>query len=333
MTSHSLRLPRGDILSGVLLLVVITCASIALYHHWGPFIQWCLASQITLHRYLVLYLLQLNNHQYIGGLWLLTGAFIYGLLHAVGPGHGKFVVTTWLSTTREKPIVARVVPFLGSLMQGVCAIAFVFILAVGFNLASGDLSQSRWYIEKVSALFVGGFGIYVLWHTLRGYLRLRRPVSPVIHAIHPLDTQAPSSGHQHSDHCGCGHQHGVDYDASGGNWKTHLGVILAVGMRPCSGAIMILLFSNALGIISWGIAAVMTMALGTGLAIVGLSLGVDYMRERVSKIWLSPQPETLQRVALILRAAGGIILVIFALVLFLTVIPVSANGDFIAAGC
>lgn len=88
----------------------------------GAFIQWCSATQITLHRYLVMYLLQLNNHQYSGGFWLLTGAFLYGVLHAIGPGHGKFIVTTYLSTNKESLLAARVVPFVGSLMQGVSAI-------------------------------------------------------------------------------------------------------------------------------------------------------------------------------------------------------------------
>jgi ABC-type nickel/cobalt efflux system permease component RcnA len=49
----------------------------------------------------------------------------------------KFIVTTYLTTNKESELAARVVPFLGSLMQGVSAILFVFILAVGFNLASG----------------------------------------------------------------------------------------------------------------------------------------------------------------------------------------------------
>lgn len=126
------RLPTAG-----LMLLAILFAGFTLHAHWNAFIQWCLATQITLHRYLVMYLLQLNNHQYSGGLWLLTGAFLYGVLHAIGPGHGKFIVTTYLTTNKESELAARVVPFLGSLMQGVSAILFVFILAVGFNLASG----------------------------------------------------------------------------------------------------------------------------------------------------------------------------------------------------
>ena len=311
--THDWRIPTAG-----LMLLIVLAAGFTLHSHWNAFIQWCLASQITLHRYLVMYLLQLNNHQYSGGLWLLTGAFFYGVLHAIGPGHGKFIVTTYLSTNKESLLAARVVPFIGSLMQGVSAILFVFILAVGFNLASGDLSASRWYVEKISAVMIGAFGAFVIYQALKSL----RPPKMTVRAIKPL--------HQHDEQCGCGH-HGVGADLAQGDWKTRLGVILAIGARPCSGAIMILMFSNALGIVTWGMAAVMTMALGTALSIMGLSLAVRYARERTvaffgggsSLSWLMP----------LVKIVGGVALILFATVLFLTVIPISASGDYIAAGC
>ncbi len=299
-------------------LAVAVAALFTLHTHWAAFLQWCLATQITLHRYLVMYLLQLNNHQYSGGVWLLVGAFFYGVLHAVGPGHGKFIVTTYLSTNNESQTAARVIPVLGSLMQGVSAILFVFVLAVGFNLASGDLSESRWYVEKVSAVMIGGFGAYVAWNAAKSL----RPRTLKFNAFSPL--------HQHDADCGCGH-HGVGASTQG-DWKTRLGVILAIGARPCSGAIMILLFSNALGIVSWGIAAVMTMAIGTALSILGLSLAVRYARNRTATFF-GDDTNQMRWLVPVLKIAGGVALILFAVVLFLTVIPVSANGDFIAAGC
>ncbi|MBS0853962.1 nickel/cobalt transporter [Enterobacter sp. JGM127] len=307
------RLPTAGLLA-----LIVLFAGFTLHTHWNGFIQWCLATQITLHRYLVMYLLQLNNHQFSGGLWLLTGAFFYGVLHAIGPGHGKFIVTTWLSTNTESQRASRVVPFLGSLMQGVSAILFVFILAVGLNMASGDLSTSRWYVEKISAVMIGSFGAFIIYQALKSLL----PRKMTLFAIKPL--------HEHSDQCGCGH-HGVGAGMTQGDWKTRLGVILAIGARPCSGAIMILLFSNALGIVSWGMAAVMTMSLGTALSIMGLSLAVRYARERT--VALFDSPASLRWLAPAARIAGGVVLILFAVVLFLTVIPISADGDFIAAGC
>ena len=313
MTTQTLirhwRIPGAIALTLFTLLMFI-----ALHTHWSAFIQWCLSMQITLHRYLVMYLLQLNNHQVSGGLWLLTGAFFYGVLHAIGPGHGKFIVATYLGTHNEPQFAARAIPFLGSLMQGVSAILFVFILAVGLNLASGDLSESRWYVEKISAVLIGGFGAYLIWQAA--------------HSLRPRKLRITALRH-HAPDCGCEH-HGVG--ANAGDMKARLGIILAIGVRPCSGAIMILLFSNALGMVSWGMAAVMTMSLGTGLSIMGLSLAVRYARNRTAALF-SDEAKRLAWVALALKIAGGLALILFAAVLFLTVIPVSANGDFIAAGC
>lgn len=318
MTTQSLS--RYWRLSGLGLFMLVSLLAVAVVHaHWGAFIQWCLSTQITLHRYLVMYLLQLNNHQYSGGLWLLGGAFTYGVLHAVGPGHGKFIVTTYLSTNQESQLAARVVPFLGSLMQGVTAILFVFILAIGFNLAAGDLSESRWYVEKVSALMIGAFGAFVIWQALKTL----RPRKLSFNRLTPL--------HQHSESCGCG-GHGVGIDIAKADWKTRVGVILTIGARPCSGAIMILMFSNALGMVSWGIAAVMVMALGTALSIMGLSLAVRYARNRTVAFFGADNPQYRWLVPLV-KIAGGVVIILFATVLFLTVIPISANGDYIAAGC
>lgn len=309
----------GRIPCAAALALLVLAFAFQLHAHWASFLQWCLSTQITLHRYLVMYLLQLNNHQYSGGLWLLTGAFLYGVLHAIGPGHGKFIVTTYLSTNQESPFAARVVPFLGSLMQGVSAILFVFILAVGFNLASGDLSESRWYIEKMSAVLIGCFGAFVLWQALKS-LRVQKRR---IHTLKPL--------HIHSADCGCGH-HGVGADIAQADWKTRTGVVLAIGARPCSGAIMILLFANALGIVTWGILAVMTMALGTALSILGLSLAVRYARARTVAMF-GESASQLSWLVPAIKMIGGVLIILFALVLLLTVIPISANGDYIAAGC
>lgn len=304
-------------------MALLLAFAFQLHAHWAAFLQWCLATQITLHRYLVMYLLQLNNHQYSAGVWLLVGAFMYGVLHAIGPGHGKFIVTTWLSTHQESPLAARIVPFLGSLMQGISAVLFVFILAVGMNLASGDLSESRWYIEKISAVLIGSFGVLVIWQTLNSL----KPKTFRPRRLTPLD----AGGHQHAVDCGCGH-HGVRADIAQADWKTRVGIILAIGARPCSGAIMIMLFSNALGIVSWGIIAVMAMAFGTALSILGLSLAVRYARER-TVAWFGQDSNPLHWLMPTVKIIGGLLIVLFALVLFMTVIPISANGDYIAAGC
>jgi len=291
-----------------LLALTVLAALTLLFSHRAAFLAWALQSQIQLHRLLVTHLLQINSGQSSAGFWLIGVTFIYGILHAVGPGHGKFIVTTWLSTHQPPRGVALSVPLLGSLVQGGSAIAFVFILAMAFNLTTGDLSLSRWYLEKASALFIAGLGVMMMWQAWRG-----RAEHPHLHA-------------------GCGHDHGIR-TARAGDWRAWVGIIIATGVRPCSGALTVLLFSSVIGITRWGVLAVMTMALGTGLALVTLAWLVRHFRQQAGQLWLAqPSAGTLLWLKGI-KIAGGALLLLFALVLFSSVVPVSANGDYIAAGC
>ena len=291
-------------------LTVILCM---LAYHWQDFVQFCFSLQVTLHRYLVLYLLQQNSHQLNGGLMLMAGSFIYGVLHAVGPGHGKFVITTFLATHREKLKASRLITLSGSLMQGVVAVLFVVLLAIMLNLSTGDLSQSRYWIEKINALLIAAFGTVLICRAVWGSTRLFKQA---------WQTE-----------CGCGHQHYPAENALSPGWRNALWLTLTIGVRPCSGALMILNFSNAIGMFSWGIAAVMVMSFGTALSSITLATIVHHAREWIiaaNSRWMTHSAASAARLSLL---AGGIVLMLFALVLFNTVIPVSANGDFITAGC
>lgn len=340
----------------IVIVTLLTLLALVCWWNWDAFLAWSLATQITLHRYLVLHLLQINNGQYSGGLWLLFFTFLYGVLHAVGPGHGKFVVTTWLSTQQQASPALRAVPLVGSLVQGLSAILFVFVLAVGFNLVYGDLSLSRWVIEKVSALLIAAFGGWMLLRGLRAFafasrkamsatqppaaaprytpIAMQASADAVMRPWSLAPGSADAVNHSYSAHdaqCGCGHHHIPLVQPT--NWKELLGVIAAIGLRPCSGAITVLLFSNAIGIVKWGMLGVMTMALGTGLSLLLLAIAVTRLRDTVAAIWLRESPGATTSVLALVRIAGGLLLLLFALILFLTVVPVSPNGDFIAAGC
>jgi len=291
-------------------LIAIFCL---LTYYWQDFVQYCFSLQIALHRYLVLYLLQQNSHQLNGGLMLMAGSFVYGVLHAVGPGHGKFVITTFLATHREKLRASRLITLSGSMMQGVVAVLFVVLLAIILNLSTGDLSQSRYWIEKINALLIAAFGAVLIFRAVGGKSRFFK--------------QARQA------ECGCGHQHYPAEHALSTGWRNAIWLTLTIGIRPCSGALMILIFSNAIGMFSWGVAAVMAMSLGTALSIIIMATAVHHAREwmiAANRRGMTYSAASVSRLALL---AGGVVLLLFALVLFNTVIPVSANGDFITAGC
>jgi len=314
---------RRSAASLIMLLSFSAVAGVALLtlfaRHWGEFVQYCLTRQISLHRYLVQYLLLQRDHHIKGGLMLIAGSFSYGFLHSVGPGHGKFVMTTWLATHREKLNASRLITLAGSLMQGLVAVLFVAILAIALNLSLGDLSVSRFWMEKASALLIAGLGLALIARAIgRGRLRL---------------FGARSSRQQHDAACGCGHNHQPNAADLTGGWRNAAWVIAGIGIRPCSGALMILVFANAVGMFSWGVAAVMAMSLGTAVSIMILATWVHHLREwmlAANRPVIMRHAATLGKVAIV---AGGIALILFAAVLFSTTIPVSVNGDFITAGC
>lgn len=56
-----------------------------------------------------------------------------------------------------------------------------------------------------------------------------------------------------------------------GNWREQLGVVLAVGLRPCSGALVVMVFALSQGLLAAGIAAVLLMGLGTAITVAALA--------------------------------------------------------------
>ncbi|VXC71454.1 Nickel/cobalt efflux system (fragment) [Enterobacterales bacterium 8AC] len=96
---------------------------------------------------------------------------------------------------------------------------------------------------------------------------------------------------------------------------------------------MILVFANAVGIFTWGIISAVSMALGTALSIMILATLVHHLRERFISTSDTVFNSYFPQVARVAGMLGGMMLLLFALALFSSVIPISPNGDFISAGC
>ena len=85
----------------------------------------------------------------------------------------------------------------------------------------------------------------------------------------------PSSDHDHDhDHASAwGHAHGPEPEelAGPGGWQRGLSAIVAVGLRPCSGAIIVLVFALAQGLFWAGVAATFVMGLGTAITVAAIA--------------------------------------------------------------
>ena len=245
---------------------------------------------------------------------LLLVSFIYGVLHALGPGHGKVVITTWLATHPAKLKSSIGLTLSSSLLQGLVAVALVTVVLTLLELPARQLHLSSFWLEKGSYALVGGLGALLCWRAIKKLrMQLRKPVftSFVAH-------------HVHNEHCGCGHQHlptAAQLQQSD-DWRARLVIVLSMGMRPCSGAIMVLLFSKVIGVFGWGVASAMAMAAGTSLTISALALLVHTFRTLAVKLSGHKAPALWQQIGwTTLALAGGVVLVVAAGVMWMSALP------------
>ena len=246
---------------------------------------------------------------------LLLFSFVYGVLHALGPGHGKVVITTWLATHPSKLKSSIGLTLAASLLQGLVAIALVVVVLSVLQLPARQLHLSSFWLEKGSYALVGVLGLLLCWRALKKLRALLR--KPKFTAFTPH--------HVHHDGCGCGHQHMPDPErlARDDDWRARLVIILSMGMRPCSGAIMVLLFSKVIGVFAWGMASALAMAAGTSLTITSLALLVHAFRSLAVKLSGNKTPALWRQVGWsTLALAGGIILVVAAVVMWGSAVPV-----------
>ncbi|EAA7302318.1 nickel/cobalt transporter [Salmonella enterica] len=243
---------------------------------------------------------------------LLLLSFMYGVLHALGPGHGKVVIATWLATHPSKLKSGIVLTLAAALLQGFVAIGLVVGVLTVLQLPARQLHLSGFWLEKGSYALVGGLGILLCWRAIKRLRALLR--KPVFIAFTPR--------HVHHEKCGCGHQHLPTQEQlhSGDDWRARLMIVLSMGMRPCSGAIMVLLFSKVIGVFSWGMASVLAMAAGTSLTITSLALLVHTFRALAVKLSGNKAPALWRQVGWsTLALAGGVILLVAALVMWFSV--------------
>ena len=92
------------------------------------------------------------------------------------------------------------------------------------------------------------------------------------HASHAHEHHHHDHAHVHDEHCGHNHGPTPDQLAGPGGWSRGLGAIVAVGLRPCSGAILVLVFALAQGLFWAGVAATFVMGLGTAITVTAIAL-------------------------------------------------------------
>ncbi|HHH3610187.1 TPA: nickel/cobalt transporter [Enterobacter roggenkampii] len=298
-----------------LFLLFAVCGALWLWQAWPQVMMKSIIWQREVNQQMSGLLKAVAENPAKAGGSLLAFSFVYGVLHALGPGHGKIVITTWLATHPSKLKSSIGLTLASSLLQGGVAIALVVVVLSLLQLPARQLHMSSFWLEKGSYALVGVLGLILCWRALKKLRALLK--KPTFKSFTPH--------HVHDEHCGCGHQHLPTQEQlqNGDDWRARLMIILSMGMRPCSGAIMVLLFSKIIGVFGWGMLSALAMAAGTSLTISSLALLVHSFRQLAVKLSGSKTPVLWRQIGwTTLALAGGVILLVAAVTMWMSAVPV-----------
>jgi len=241
--------------------------------------------------------------------WMLIGlSFAYGIFHALGPGHGKAVISAYVLANRQTARNGAVLALLSALVQALAAIALVTVAAGVLNLTGAAMNRATLWLEIGSYALVTALGLWLVWTRIgqplcAGLGRRRAGAGPGGAAPLPMGFAAlsASGGNGGGPGKGDGAGAGGSYlgrarlacpAPSGGLWacgcrQAHFAppalvagrlgagrawtAVLAVGLRPCSGALIVLVFALSQGLYAAGVVSALAMGLGTGLTVAVLA--------------------------------------------------------------
>lgn len=220
-------------------------------------------------------------------------SFLYGVLHAVGPGHGKFVISSYALANERTVRRGILLSFMAAFVQALSAILIVGLLAVALKATSLQIRAAEVWLETASWGLIAMLGAWLLYGRIRTLLASRRtePGDARGHGCGPAGAEGHHHEHDHvhthaADGPCCGHAHAPDPTRLGEHWHwpRAWSLALSIGVRPCTGAIGVLIFALGIGIFWAGVLATFAMSIGTALTVSALASMAVGSRELAMKV-------------------------------------------------
>lgn len=242
---------------------------------FSGFFAWVAANQAAFYRALTAAVKDLKGDG-SAGLWLAGLSFLYGVFHAAGPGHGKAVISTYVLASGETLKKAVLLSFASAMAQAVTAIVLIGVAAVILNMTSIAITQTTAIFEIGSYALITCLGAWLVWtKALRGLVLEPAFAGHGHHHHHAHDHNDHAHHHVHHGACDtCGHAHAPDPAMLRDpiTLTRAWSIIVAVGLRPCTGALIVLVFAMSQGLAWAGVVSTFVMALGTGLTVSALAV-------------------------------------------------------------
>ena len=244
---------------------------------------------------------------------LMLLSFGYGIFHAAGPGHGKTVISAWLLATENELRRGILIAFLSSVIQALAAIVIVSALLLFVGSAASTARDVAGFLESASYAMIAAMGLYLVWSAVRPHTEDKHDHQ---HGHGHDHDHHQDHHHVHDEHCG--HVHVADAKQVRGDWSftKAFSLAFAMGIRPCTGALLVLVLANALGIYWAGVASTFAMAIGTFITVSAIAAIAVYSKQLATRL-AARDDRWLGRLAFTLRLGGGLAIVCLGGLLFL----------------
>jgi len=279
-------------------------------------------------------------------LWVLIGlSFLYGIFHAAGPGHGKAVISSYMVANEVALRRGILLSFISAFLQAFTAIAVMLLAFFVLRGTAVSMTDAAWFLEIASYVFVTAFGAWLLWRKLRPLVARLFGTAPAYSLSAAQAGLARAGGTtagrgmvrarlNHPDaspalafDCGqdhapgtvcadCGHSHVPDPAILSGDrfdWRTAWSAVAAVGIRPCSGALIVLSFAFLNGLWTGGILSVLAMSVGTAITVAILATLAVTAKDWA--VWFAGDGRLGNRVHAIIEIGGAALVFLFGLTL------------------
>lgn len=257
-------------LATIFITFVISVLIIALWHFWPHMIVQTAAWQRDIYQQLATMLYQSGQADKSLIIYFLGFSFIYGLLHSLGPGHGKFIVSSYLLTHPSRYKSSLYLTVYSAFLQAITAIVLVSLGKYLFAQSMRVINEQAYAVSSYSFYFIIAVGIYMLLQIT--YFSLK--------------------GEKHkAGQCGCCPSVPIESHSKNIPYSHSISMGMSIGLRPCSGALMVLLLASSLQLYWLGVASALAMALGTAvttsllalLTISGAKVATLYSSKREKK--------------------------------------------------
>ncbi len=272
-----------------------------------------------------------------GGMAALYGmislSFFYGIFHAAGPGHGKAVIGTYLLSNEAALKRGIALAFLAALMQGITALVLVLGAVHLLGWTRRQAADAVPYLELASYGLIAILGVLLMKRAITSGLRFYR-LSQTDKTL--LSAAAHTQGHSHDhahdhdhthghDHAhdacpDCGHNHAPDPALLSGKMRLRdtASIILSIGIRPCTGSLLVLIFAESLGLRWAGIFSVLAISLGTAMTVSALAFLAVHFRKAARKLSAKQESPLLRYAAFGVTFAGGLFITALGVLLFIS---------------